>query len=278
MEKEPQLEQSPSIQSLESKRRDIQRLANEFRNKLFITKGIDKESEDNNRLVMEAIQSAGERLHEFPNDIFAIQMGGSRIKGYNTLKSDIDIALVTPQSGNERRVYEIIQEELDKKGVENHLDNAISLWASFPIKTDPQEFLYTVDHNPEELVSLFGCTVYENPNLALTKLAALEIVNAYKNTGYDWDGASKNFADTYLGERGHIVSKVASRYKMSRSEVEKVLTPALFRERHNKFGIEDPKTMHQTLKRWYSANKRHLNAYVMRNVYEEVKEMLRAGL
>lgn len=262
----------------EQKRLDLNLLAKDFRERLFITKGIDKESEHNNQLVMEAMQNAGRRLEEHANEIFAIQLGGSRIKGYNTAKSDIDIALVTPTSTkNPTPIYEILIEELEKKGVKNSLDAAISMWATFPIQTDPEEFLYAVDHFPHELISLFGCSVYENPNLALTKLTALEIVHRYPEGTYDWEGSAIRFAETYLGDRHHTVSKIATRLKLPRYEVEQVFTPKLFADRRKKFGIENYQSLYQELRQWYKQNKRQLHPFTMRGVYEEVKEMLDAG-
>lgn len=252
----------------------IMTLAKSYRSKGFIVGGIDSEAQKNNRLVIKALGEVLKESKHNNNDIFAIHMGGSRVKGYNTKDSDIDIILATPDTiHNDHFIHQTIQEELEKKGIKNRLDWMIGQWAGYNIKTDPNNFISTVDQYTEELISLFGYTIYHNPNLFLSKLAFLEVIK--KDTyGILWDTISGKYADTYLNEREHITEKIAERLELSTKEVAKLFTKDLFKERYKKFGLSNPLDMHKKLEQWYKNNKKDLGSYVMRDVYEEVKELL----
>lgn len=265
-------------QAKEGTKLTLQRLVELYEKERFVLSGIDSEAQENNRLVIEAIKNTGERLNKSSNDIFAIQMGGSRIKGYNTKDSDIDLVLVTPDTTRDSNfVFEILKEELEKEGLTNHLDLAMSMWAQYEVKTDPNEFIYTVDHYRNELITLFGYAPYQNPNLLLARLAALEVVMRYSKVGYDWDSPSLNFAETYLGDRSHLIPKLAERMGVEIRQVAGVLSKELFTKRHAQFGIDHPDDMYQELTSWYKQNKKHLKPFVMKDVYEQVKEMLDNG-
>ncbi len=101
----------------------IMTLAKSYRSKGFIVGGIDSEAQKNNRLVIKALGEVLKESKHNNNDIFAIHMGGSRVKGYNTKDSDIDIILATPDTiHNDHFIHQTIQEELEKKGIKNRLD------------------------------------------------------------------------------------------------------------------------------------------------------------
>jgi len=240
--------------------------------------GINQEARENNRLVVEAIEAAGKKLTPRSNDVFGINMGGSRIKGYNTKKSDIDLVVVVPDTTEDTEfIYDAIGKELSSRGITNSIDTLMGLWSQYDIETDPEQFVYKVDHHGNELITLFGYTPCRNANMDLTRLAALEIVQQYTRVDYDWEGVAGNFADTYLGEHEHLVEKFAERYGVPVSEVAKIFPRALFQQRHERFGLENPKPMYMELKRWYSSNKKNLKKFKMYDVYNGVLKLLEEG-
>ncbi|OGL60164.1 hypothetical protein A2752_02045 [Candidatus Uhrbacteria bacterium RIFCSPHIGHO2_01_FULL_46_23] len=257
---------------------ELKNLAERYKSERFIIDGINPEARENNRLVVEAIQAAGEKLGPRFNEVFGINMGGSRIKGYNTRESDIDLVVVTPDTTEDSGfVYDAIQEELRSRGITNNIDTMMGMWSQYDIETDPEQFVYRVDHHGNELITLFGYTPYRNPNMDLTRLAALEIIQQYTQVDYDWEGVAENFAYTYLGEHGHLVEKFAERYGVPVSEVAKIFPPGLFQQRHKKFGLETPKPMYAELKKWYSENKKDLRKHKMYDVYNGVVKHLKEG-
>lgn len=258
---------------------ELKDLASRYKTEAFIIDGIDQEARENNRLVVEAIEAVGKKLSSRYNEFFGIHMGGSRIKGYNTKKSDIDLVVVTPKStSNTRFVYDAVRTELDSRGVDNALDSMMGSWANFAIETDPQEFVYRVDHHADELITLFGYAPYRNANVDLSRLSALEIVRQYTAIDFDWTEVANEFAITYLGERNHLVQKFAERFGVSVTEVEKIFTASLFEQRYRKFGLEHPDKMYSELKRWYTKNRKDLKKYTMYDVYNGVVEHLESGL
>jgi predicted nucleotidyltransferase len=258
---------------------ELKNLAERYKSERFIIDGIDPEARENNRLVVEAIEAAGKKLAPRFNEVFGINMGGSRIKGYNTKESDIDLVVVTPDTtADSGFVYDAIREELASRGVTNNIDTMMGMWSQYDIETDPEQFVYRVDHHGNELITLFGHTPYRNPNMDLTRLATLEIIQQYTLADYDWEGVADNFAETYLGEHEHLVEKFSERYGVPVAEVAKIFTRALFQQSHKKFGLEAPKPMYAELKRWYSDNKKDLRKHKMNDVYNGVLKHLKEGL
>lgn len=256
----------------------LRALAQAFRTQEFIIGGVDEAAQANNLLVVEALRATGDKLKGRANDVFGIHIGGSRIKGYNTVDSDIDLVVVTPDDAPASEfVYDALHQELQKRGVNNGIDSMMGMWANYDVKTDPDEFIYTVDHQGQELIALFGNTLVYNPNLLLARLTALEVINQYTYYDYNWSVSSQNYAATYLGERPHLVPKLAERYEIPRDDVGKIFTPALFHKRYEKFGLIDPKTMLGELREWRKANGRQLGNYKMNRVYKEVMEQLRSS-
>jgi predicted nucleotidyltransferase len=257
---------------------ELRNLAERYKSERFIIDGIDPEARENNRLVVEAVEAAGRKLAPRFNEVFGINMGGSRIKGYNKKKSDIDLVVATPDTTEDSGfVYDAIREELSSRGVTNNIDTMMGMWSKYDIETDPEQFVYRVDHHGNELITLFGYTPYRNPNMDLTLLAALEIVQQYTQVNYDWKGVTDNFAETYLGEYEHLVEKFAERYGVPIAEVAKIFPKALFQQRHKKFGLKAPKPMYAELKKWYSENKKDLRKHKMYDVYNGVIKQLKEG-
>lgn len=254
----------------------LRALAQAYRTQEFIISGVDEAAQSNNLLVVDAIQATGSRLRTRSNDVFGIHIGGSRIKGYNTVDSDIDLVIVTPDTTPQTGfVYDALRQELASRGVQNKIDSGIELWANHDVKTDPEEFVYTVDHQGQELIALFGNTLHYNPNLLLARLTALEIINQYTVYNYDWGAAADNYATTYLGERPHLVPKLAERYGVPKDDVGRIFTPALFHERYQTFGLKDPKIMLAELRDWRKANSKQLGKYKMNQVYRDVMELIK---
>lgn len=258
---------------------ELKHLAERYTSERFIIDGIDLEARENNRLVIEAIEAAGKKLAPRFNEVFGISMGGSRIKGYNTKESDIDLVVVTPDTTKDSRfVYDAIREELARRGVTNSIDTMMGTWTQYDIETDSEQFIYGVDHHGTELIALFGYTPYRNPNMDLAGLAALEVIKRYTQSDYEWDDIADNFAETYLGGHEHLVKKFSERYGVSIAEVQKIFPKALFQQRYKKFGLEAPKPMYEELIKWYSGNKKNLRKHKMNDVYNGVLKHLREGL
>lgn len=257
---------------------ELKNLAERYKSERFIIDGIDPEARENNRLVVEAIEAVGKKLDSRFNEVFGINMGGSRIKGYNTKESDIDLVVVTPDSTNDTGfVYDAIREELASRGITNDIDTMMGMWSQYDIETDPEQFVYRVDHHGNELITLFGYTPYRNANMDLTRLSALEVVQQYTQVDYDWEGVARNFAETYLGEHEHLIEKFAERFGVPVSEVGKIFPRALFKERHRKFGLDNPTAMYTELKKWYTTNKKDLRKCKMLDVYNGVVKHLKEG-
>jgi predicted nucleotidyltransferase len=257
---------------------ELRRIAEKYKSERFVIDGIDEEARKNNQLVVEAIETAGRKLDSRFNEVFGINMGGSRIKGFNTKESDIDLVVVRPDTATDTGfVYDTIEEELSSRGITNKIDVLMGMWAQYDIETDPENFIYRVDHHGNELITLFGYSPYHNANLDLTRLAALEIIQQYTQVDYDWEGVARNFADTYLGERNHVVEKFAARYGISTKETARIFPQSLLDERHRKLGLENPKKLYSELKQWHSKNKRQLRKYQMYKVYNRVLERLKLG-
>lgn len=259
----------------------LRALAQAYCTQEFIISGVDEAAKANNLLVVDAIRAAGKRLRRSANDVFGIHIGGSRIKGYNTVNSDIDLSIVFPDTTSHsqiRFIYDVVCQELATRGVKNKLDLGIELWANDNIKTNPQDFVYTVDYEGQQLIALFGNTLYYNPNLLLARLAALEVINQYTYVNYPWDAIAYNYATTYLGERSYIVPKLTERYGFPKDEVGKIFTPALFHERYRRFGLKDPKTMLTELRDWRNTNSKQLGRYRMNQVYRHVLDEIKSFL
>lgn len=257
---------------------ELRNLAERYKVERFIIGGTDREARENNRLVVEAIQAAGKKLAPRSDEVFGIMMGGSRILGYNTKESDIDLVPVAPDTTKDIEfIYEAIEEELSSRKITNNIDTMMDLWAQYNIETDPEDFIYRVDHHNNELIALFGYTPYRNPNMDLARLTALEIVKRYTQVDYDWKPIADNFARTYLGEREHLVEKLAERHGAPVAEVGKIFPPALFQQRYKTFGLEAPETMYAELKKWYSNNRKKLRKHKMYDVYNEVVKRLDQG-
>ena len=111
--------------------------------------------------------------------------------------------------------------------------------------------------------------------MELARLAALEIIVQYDQADYDWECIAENFAGTYLGEHDHLVGKLAERYGVPIAEVAKNFPRTLFQQRHKRFGLESPNSMHAGLKRWFLKNKKDLSKYRMYAVYGGVVEQLK---
>jgi len=190
----------------------LQELAGRLLRERFVIDGVNQEARENNKLVVEAIAAAGESLPELQNRIFAINMAGSRIKGYNTAESDIDLS-----SLNDRVVS-----ELAKRGISDNVDEGMAMWSEYDIVTDVDGFIEQVDKNGDDCVALFGYIPYKNPNLNLTRMAILEIMMDFQGDLSHWSAVSAVFNDEYIGHSDYITGKLAKRYGMPIEEVEKV--------------------------------------------------------
>ena len=68
----------------ESRGSKLEELASIYKSESFVLSGIDNEAKNNNKQVIKAIAAVKEKLRDRVNDIFAVQMGGSRIRAENT--------------------------------------------------------------------------------------------------------------------------------------------------------------------------------------------------
>ena len=203
----------------------LQELAGRLLRERFVIDGVNQEARENNKLVVEAIAAAGESLPELQNRIFAINMAGSRIKGYNTAKSDIDLFFVKTDQTTEEDVSSLndrVVSELAKRGISDNVDEGMAMWSEYDIVTDVDGFIEQVDKNGDDCVALFGYIPYKNPNLNLTRMAILEIMMDFQGDLSHWSAVSAVFNDEYIGHSDYITGKLAKRYGMPIEEVEKV--------------------------------------------------------
>lgn len=252
-------------------------LAHDYTSRDLILTGVDEAAHANNRLVLDALQSAWERLADKPNDVFAISLDGSRIKGYHTAESDIDIVVVKPDDSTaDTSVHDILNQELRARGLKNLPDKLMEITgkAEYDIPADPENFIYTVDHHPTELITLFGNGLVSNPNFQLARLAALEIIDRYTGIPYPWHRLAERYAYVYLGHPEYLTGRLAEVYGLPLSEVRRIITPGVLRERYGKFGLKDPKTLLREHRAWYGKNRHRLNGYRMYEVYRVVMREL----
>ena len=237
----------------------FKKLAELYRSGGFIIRGIDNEAEANNLLVVESIKAAGESLKSLYNDVFGICMAGSRIRGYNTAESDIDLFVIMPDSApteTERIACEAVEQELEKRGLRNGIDTNVEMWSDNDITTNAEEFIYQIDHHGQMMSSLFGFTPYCNANLLLSQLSALEVVNRYTKVKYDWKDVAEEYARDYVGEEEFLVERLSEKFGLSPKEVRKTFTKELFDERYKQLGLGEPEAIYDDLCSWYKENYR----------------------
>lgn len=256
--------ETPGIQKLKN-------LAQLYRNQAFISTGINEEATKANTRVVESIKEAGASLEGRQNDFFGILLTGSRANGYAKENSDVDIIVVTPDTTPSPAVfvYDKIDETLAINGLPARTEATVGAEASFQIPTNSQEFVYQIDHHPEVVASLFGNTVYANPNLNLARLSALEVVAKYEGR-YDWRAVQAAYNLNFLGDRKHITRKLSERYGLHPNEVGGVLTQELFNERYKKFGLKEPIGLLKDLRAWRKLYAANLKGYTMNEVYKGV--------
>lgn len=255
----------------------LELLAQRFATELVILGGIDETAVKNNLAVVESIKAAGARLDNRHDSFFGIVLGGSRIKGYNTDSSDIDIVVVRPDSTSDTGfVYDAIDEELALRDVARHVDKMLGAWAEHPISCNAHDFIYQVDHMGGELIALFSPAQYQNPNLLLGRLAALEIIRKYENYEH-WEYLESTYRMTYLGDRVYMVNTLAQRFDLPLTQVGKIFSKSLFRDRYRKFGLGKPKAMYKDLKVWYQNNQQTLAGYRMNQLYTDVLDLMDSG-
>lgn len=255
------------------KRERLDRLGRAYLERPIILEGVDRDAKESNKVVLEAIKAASVSFGERSDDLFGIHLAGSRVKGYHTASSDVDLVLVAPPCdvGGLQFVAEAIESELEKRDLQIGIDTMVGAITNPTVEIDPREFIYTVDNGPEDVAALFGFTVYENPNLLLARLAALEIVNA--SPAYEWDVVTQRFNWGYLGQRKPTVYKLSERFEVPVSKTQSIFTRHLFQQRYKSFGLRRPKGMLQELRRWYRSSS-GLEKYCMHDVYAEVMEEL----
>lgn len=257
---------------------ELGRLAERYKSERFIIDGVNPEARENNRLAVEAMQAAGEKLKSRSNEFFGIILGGSRILGCNRSDSDIDTITIGPDTTVDATfVDEPIKEELAARGIHNQIDSGMEFWTQPVVPTDPDKFIYWVEFRGEQLATLLGYAPYRNPNLDLTVLGALEVIQKYKQVKYDWGKVADEFARLYLGERKRVVGKLAQGFDISKEEVGRIFTKDLFKERRKRCVVEDPERIYRRLKKWHDENRQHLNEFKMFDVYNGVFERLREG-
>lgn len=254
----------------------VKNLAQLYRNQAFISTGVDEEATKVNTAVIESIKEAGVSLEGRQNDFFGILLTGSRANGYAKRDSDVDIVVVAPDTTPSPAVfvYEKIDETLANNGLLARTEATVGAEANFQIPTNPEEFVYQIDHHPEIVASLFGNTVYANPNLNLARLSALEVVAKYEGR-YDWRSVQAAYNLNFLGNGKHITRKLSERYGLDQNEVRGVLTQELFNERYKKFGLKDPVSLLKDLRAWRKLYAANLKGYKMNEVYKGVMNELK---
>lgn len=254
-------------------------LAERYRTLPFLLDGVDEDAKQSNARVIDAIQSAGRTIAKESDNLFGIHLKGSRIKGYHTRDSDVDIVLATPSLPEEEqlRYWGLVRGEIASRSASSGVDPLPAVWQQEDIPTNAEEFMYWVDHHGDELVTLFGYTPYETPNLNLAKLSALEIIRTYKQPEYDWEAIQVEYAKDYVGDRSHIIGKLSERYGIDTSEVSQLFTPSLFDERNKQFGLPPVDQLYEQLKNWYGRFKGGASKHRMFSTYRGVRERLKAG-
>lgn len=256
----------------------LERLSERYLEEPFVIDGVNPEAQENNKLVVESIEAAGENLAGGENKIFGISLSGSRVKGYNTLDSDIDLVMIVPEdAGDISFAYDEVRKQLDARGVSNRIDTMMDMFAQYDTETDPQKFIRRVDYESGDLVTLFGFCPYKNDNVALAQLSALEVMQQYPSSDQTLSDLNGWFEEYHLGERERIVQKLIDRLGADEKTVRSKLPPSLFEQRNQKFGLHDKKKMYQNLLNWYNNNEQSLQDKVMYKTYQGVKDQIRLG-
>lgn len=237
--------------------------------------GIDDRARDQNLRLFEALKRAGERIdQELPNNVYGLFVKGSRIKGYHSLESDLDLIVVSPADVSRGNIYDILHSSMQESGLSVPFDGGAELWEH---QIEKDEFLHQVDHEPRFLNCMFGYEVYSNPNLVLARLAALEVVKAWGGR-FDWDYVQKAFSDDYLGTPENDIPKIAGRLGIGRTDVSRVLTRDVYRQRFQKFSLPEPEKVRDGLMEAYrKTGDKSLREYAMFEVLQDVRRELDEG-
>lgn len=253
----------------------LQDLSKKYQTKAQILDGINEHARINNQQVISVLKQTGEIFDQDPNNIFGIYLGGSRIQGYHTEASDVDLIIVRTDTHQLQtsHYHDTIRAAMSKTGLTNSPCGGIEISVHTKVPTNAENFISKIDDAPERWSdTFFGFTVYENPNLTLGRLAYLEIIR--RNTSLNWELSQTFYANTYLGEYPLITQKIADRLQEPKEKVRSQLPESLFKARYRKFGLGEISTHYQKTLRWYKRNIKKLNRFIMKDVYEEVKTKL----
>jgi len=240
-----------------------------------ILDGINEQAKEQNHKIISMLKYAGDIINKkYPNDAFGLLLKGSRIKGYHTAESDVDLIVVSPEEcDNRENIYDILVETKKKKGLERIvLCGGPQMWDSM-INLD--EFLYQCDHDPLFLNSMLGYELSSNPNLLMARLIALKVVKEYDGR-FSWNFVRERYNDDYLGERGHMNPKVAKRFNIPLQEVNRVLNPSIWEERHSKFTLPNWEDLLSRYEIEFKKLKRK-GEFVMYDTYKKVTQDLELG-
>lgn len=250
----------------------VQRFARQCLSRKFLLGGIGRGATKQNGELMKALKKAGDVINEeMPNQIYGAVLRGSRIKGYHTTESDVDIDFIRPSHTTDEEyqaAWDILVEVVKRHNMRVSVEN----YCGMPDENiDIESFSHQVDDDLHNL-TIFGNAVWGNPNLLLVQMAALEIVVVgYAGNFQDWEYVRDVYNGEYLGNRDHDVLKIAQRLGVSSGIALEVLNEELYRVRYSAFTLPPPEELYPKVRRQCARMGREgLAAYDMYGVYQEV--------
>ncbi len=250
-------------------------LAEKYRMQDFVLDGLDDAAAQQNRQWMDVLHRAGRVIDEtYPNSVYGLFVKGSRIKGYHSRESDIDVIIVSPThlDGDHGKIWEVLKSFCKSEKVDVNMDGMAGIWDD---TIEIEDLIYQVDQHPRVFNSLFGYQAYGNHNLLLARLAALEVAQAY-NGRYEWNVVRKNYNQDYLGAPDNDIPKIAKRMGIDPREVGKILTQGVYSERFKRFTLPAVDVLRERLWSEYRAlDERELQQYEMFDVFKRVHAELR---
>jgi hypothetical protein len=253
----------------------LESLKGKYLTQEVVLDGMDDRAREQNLRLFEALKRAGERIdQELPNNVYGLFVKGSRIKGYHSLENDLDLIVVSPADVSRGNIYDILHSSMQESGLSVPFDGGAELWEH---QIEKDEFLYQVDNEIGFVNCMFGHQAYANPNLLLARLAALDVIKAWKGR-FDWDFVRKNYNDDYLGTPSNDIPKIARRLGVGNTDVKRVLTRDVYRQRFQEFSMPEPEKIRRSLMVEYrTTGRKVLEQYDMFEVLQDVRRELKEG-
>lgn len=224
--------------------------------------------------IREAGAAAGTR-------VLSVGLMGSRAHGTSVITSDVDLGVVYAEERYRASGEKLVKRNAGPVMRSLELDFYGATSSRATIRAIPlieEEFIETVRHSDEGLISLFHEGVYDTPARRLLGLAALAINSSGTPAdSHRWEIIRENYAHAFLGEPERIFDKIQERLRISTLRASKDLSYGLIAKRHEKFGL--PTTMaglYQQELDWFEANQKELRNDPLYKFYKRV--LARAGV